>query len=308
MFKSAISLGLLLVAAQSAIAGDLTLYSKENFRGRELILRASSPNLAEAGFNDRASSMMVRSGRWELCSEPGFAGKCLVFEKGQYAELNRMDNRISSVRELDEERGGHRGEHGRGPDRDGDGRRDGPRGHDEIPRVVDPSAGVVLFQDERFQGRFVALRGDTNDFNRVGFNDAASSMVIQHGTWEFCIDSNFRGQCLVLGPGQYRMLDPMLRNSISSARQVGQAGRPQSEVELFSGPDFRGQKVVVRQDLDTLRALDFNDKAGSVIIHGGRWELCKHGDFKGPCVVYGPGRYGNLGPLNNEISSLRRVR
>ena len=60
-----------------------------------------------------------------------------------------------------------------------------------------------------------------------------------------------------------------------------------------------------------MRALSdvgFNDRATSLIIREGRWEFCEHADFRGECVVLGPGRYDMLDRMNNRISSMRRVR
>ncbi len=178
------------------------------------------------------------------------------------------------------------------------------------PSRSESGAAVLLYQSEDMRGRSVALRGDTSDFVPIGFNDVAQSMVIQSGTWEFCVDSNFRGGCRILGPGQYRSLDGMLNKNISSARMVasqGGPGRGEGDVELFSEGDFRGARLPVRRDVRTLAEFDFNDRAGSIIVHNGKWEFCKHADFGGQCVMYGPGRYASLGGMNNGISSLRRV-
>jgi hypothetical protein len=42
----------------------------------------------------------VDSGRWEVCEDAGFQGRCVVLRRGSYDTLQRMgiDNRISSVR------------------------------------------------------------------------------------------------------------------------------------------------------------------------------------------------------------------
>jgi hypothetical protein len=51
----------------------------------------------------------------------------------------------------------------------------------------------------------------------------------------------------------------------------------------------------------------FNDRARSMIVNKGQWELCSDQNFGGDCVVVGPGRYDNLGGLSNRLSSLRRM-
>jgi hypothetical protein len=79
-------------------------------------------------------------------------------------------------------------------------------------------------------------------------------------------------------------------------------------VQMFAGPGFEGQQVGLFGNLRTLNDIGFNDRAGSLIIREGSWEMCEHADFGGQCVVYGPGRYPFLGGMNNRISSMRRVR
>jgi hypothetical protein len=374
--------GLLLAGA--AHAGEITLFTHDDFRGREVTLREPTPDLVALGFNDRASSIIVRSGRWEVCVDSEFRGQCVVFERGEYRSLPGLNDRISSVREV-----------GTGRDRGGWYRPNGRRGMIELfteqgmngnstrlvhdmadfvqigfndrarsmvvtegtwqlcsdagfrgdcrvyrpgsypdlgwglggqvssarlvsdddmrnpPPQADRDVPVLLFMEQNLRGRSVGLRGETPDFVQIGFNDAAGSMVIQFGTWEFCVDSYFRGQCRIFGPGEYRNLDGAMWRSISSARMVAEQGGPghvEGEVELFSGPDFTGARLPLRGEVRTLVDMDFNDRAGSIIVHRGQWEFCVHADFRGQCVVYGPGRYGRLGSLNNQISSLRRVR
>ena len=77
---------------------------------------------------------------------------------------------------------------------------------------------------------------------------------------------------------------------------------------MFAGPSFQGQQVELSQDVRAMSDVGFNDRATSLIIREGRWEFCEHADFRGECVVLGPGRYDVLDRMNNRISSMRRVR
>jgi uncharacterized protein YcfJ len=82
-------------------------------------------------------------------------------------------------------------------------------------------AQITLYQGERFFGATFSANGPINDLQRYGFNDRASSAIVDHGNWLACVDSNFRGQCIVLRPGQYPSLGAMgLNNRISSVRRV----------------------------------------------------------------------------------------
>jgi uncharacterized protein YcfJ len=83
------------------------------------------------------------------------------------------------------------------------------------------TAQVTLYQEESFYGPTFSVTTPINNLDRIGFNDRASSAIVDRGSWEVCEDSNFRGRCMVLRPGQYPSLGAMgLNNRISSLRRV----------------------------------------------------------------------------------------
>lgn len=88
-----------LVAAAPALA-QITFYEQPNFGGRSVTTNGSVSNLRSSNFNDRASSVVVRSQRWEVCVDQRYGGRCRVLRPGQYASLEAMglDDQISSVR------------------------------------------------------------------------------------------------------------------------------------------------------------------------------------------------------------------
>jgi len=80
--------------------GSVDLYGGQDFRGRSVRLERNESDLAKQGFDGRASSLVVHDGAWELCSEPGFAGRCQVFRPGEYRYLAGLDDRVSSIRQV----------------------------------------------------------------------------------------------------------------------------------------------------------------------------------------------------------------
>ena len=209
---------------QAAFAGEMTLFSDAGFRGNHVTLQRDVYDLAEFGFNDRASSVVVRSGVWQLCEHKNFGGYCAEFGPGEYRELPRFNDSISSAREISrgrDERGGpgwHGGRDNRGDERRGDW--DGVRRGDwRDGRGHGGGEAVQLFSGPRFEGPTVGISGDVRSLNDVGFNDRAVSIVINEGRWEFCEHGDFRGQCVVFGPGRYPFLEGM-NNRISSMRRV----------------------------------------------------------------------------------------
>lgn len=214
------------LAAAGAHAGELSLFSGPDFRGREASFNGPVHDLGRTGFNDRASSLVVHSGRWQVCEHANFQGQCLFLDRGEYPDLRRLGNRISSLREVDDRRHGwDRGrrdgydddrrygwEQGRGRDHERDdryGRDDSYRGPAiELYRKAE-------FRDDRRDLNEPVLR----DFGVIGFHDRTQSMVIRYGQWEFCEHPDFGGRCEVYGPGRYPHLGHM-SSKFSSMRRV----------------------------------------------------------------------------------------
>ena len=96
--KSALAVSALILATQAA--AQITFYEGEGFRGRTFTTDRQIGNFERFGFNDRASSVVVERGRWEVCEDARFAGRCAVLRRGDYDSLRGMgmNNRISSVR------------------------------------------------------------------------------------------------------------------------------------------------------------------------------------------------------------------
>lgn len=197
----------------AAFAGEVTLFADSDFNGQRVTIDRDAPNLRDFDFNDRASSVVVTSGKWLLCEHANFGGRCAEFGPGEYRQLPGFNDAVSSVRQI----GG--GGHGRWRDRDHD--RDDDRDHDRDGWRGGDRGGpdVLMFADPRFEGQQVALSQDVRSLNDVGFNDRATSIVIREGRWEFCEHADFRGECIVLGPGRYDFLDRM-SNRISSMRRL----------------------------------------------------------------------------------------
>ena len=88
------------MADEPSGAGELSLYLRDDFVGRSLTVRNGAADLRERDFNDTVQSVRVRSGYWEVCEDVDFRGRCRTLGPGDYASLERLSNRISSVREV----------------------------------------------------------------------------------------------------------------------------------------------------------------------------------------------------------------
>ncbi len=85
-----------------AAAAQATFYQDDGFQGRSFTTDRNVWNFERFGFNDRASSVSVRGGAWEVCTDARFEGRCVVLRPGDYPSLGAMglNDRVSSVREV----------------------------------------------------------------------------------------------------------------------------------------------------------------------------------------------------------------
>jgi len=83
------------------------------------------------------------------------------------------------------------------------------------------TAQIVFYEREGFEGRSFTTEKQIGNFERYGFNDRASSVIVLRDRWEACEDVRFHGRCIVLRPGRYPSLAAMgLNNRVSSVRTV----------------------------------------------------------------------------------------
>jgi hypothetical protein len=287
---------LALAACASVASADITLYDRENYGGRNFNTTQSVSDLANVGFSDRASSIKIRGGAWQLCDDAFYRGRCVTLSSGEYASLASigMSNRISSVRDL------------------------GWTGSQTAPAPPGqgPMSRIVLYGQPNLAGRGVTLDAPVADFEAIGFNDSARSAVVYGGNWQLCSDAHFQGDCEVLRPGQWNSVGGV-GGRVSSARPVGAtavapAGVPWgngSRAILYEGHELTGKAFVIDRDvMSNLDRTDFNDRARSLRIEGGYWLFCSDSHFQGECLTFGPGDYPNLPrSLDGRISSGRRI-
>lgn len=95
-----IVLGTLAALTACHVSAQVRLFQDDGFAGRSVVIDRSVRDLSRYSFNDEASSVVVRGGRWTLCSEARFRGQCVTLRPGRYASLRAtgLNDRVSSVR------------------------------------------------------------------------------------------------------------------------------------------------------------------------------------------------------------------
>ena len=284
-------------SATVAGAADLMFYEHDNYAGRSFTATGTVPNFADIGFNDRASSIVIRTGTWQICSDAYFRGRCVNLGPGEYPSLSRMglNDVVSSARPVG---GGGR---------------------------------ITLFEFANFAGPGYTLEDDTQNFDPLGFNDRAVSAIVDQGTWQVCEHAEYGGTCLTFAPGRYPDLGWLNRRA-SSARLVaerepggpgtgfgpgpgrgawggGGAWGSGARAVLYEGSNLTGRSIVLNTEIvPNLASTGFNDRASSLRVEHGYWIFCSDANFYGECRTFGPGDYPTLPwDLGNRISSGRRI-
>ena len=71
------------------------------------------------------------------------------------------------------------------------------------------AAQITFYEYDNFQGRTFTTQRNVANFERFGFNDRASSVIVMNNRVEVCEDVRFGGQCTVLRPGRYPSFSAM---------------------------------------------------------------------------------------------------
>lgn len=306
MARCAVAALVLLTLSWSAHAQErqmggigLTVFSDSNYHGRNATFREDTPMLGPYGLDDRISSLQVGPGEiWEVCEFPNYGGRCQIFS-GAQTDLKRVgwSDIISSVRRM---------------------RSPGNAGYPPggiyppgQPPVV--GVGLELFSNTRFQGERRMVTSEVPDLRRIDFNDRASSLRLgQSEPWEVCVEANYRG-CRVVNTDWPDLSGLAMNERISSVRPWSQGGVVQpppqfdpGRIVLYDDRSFRGKSFVIVDARPVLTG--FQDKAESVQVFNGVWELCDRPDFGGRCVkvTSNVSDLGSLG-LRNRVSSARPV-
>ena len=91
------------VLIQDPVAPVIFIYRDYEFRGPTLVLTETCSNMVKIGFNDKASSVIVKKGRWTLSQhiENEGLGRQITLGPGCYKSLDTLGNDVLSSVHLD---------------------------------------------------------------------------------------------------------------------------------------------------------------------------------------------------------------
>ena len=163
-------------------------------------------------------------------------------------------------------------------------------------------AGITVYEDPDFRGDSVTFRNDMPDLRQEGLNDRISSLEVDgNQAWEVCRDVNFGGGCRVFQGSIENLRSEGWNDRISSMRAVGYARNNSntrggvwgnqrgngnyrdSRLVFYDRTNFRGDARDIVNGSNNLGSV--GDRARSVQVYGGTWELCDGSSRNARCVT-----------------------
>ncbi len=144
---------------------EILLYEHASFQGKILTLTNATPNFTD--FNDKASSVEIKSGVWTVYQHANYEGRRLTLRVGKY-DYAFISERI---------------------------------GNDVISSAR--PAEITLYENAKFEGKTLKLYDDSQSLIPLGFNDIVSSIEVTFGEWSVYRDVNYNGVRLDLNVGKY---------------------------------------------------------------------------------------------------------
>ena len=180
----------MLAAGATASAAEITLFSAAKISAANACgANDAIHNLANSGFNDRASSAIVRDGSVAIVRRRLFPRP--VRDAAAGTNIRRCARSASTI--ACRRRGSSAV--GAPPPSQADGR-------------LGRRCARRPLRELRLPGRPLRRSKATRmpNLGNTGFNDRAQSMRVERGYWIFCSDAGFQGDCRTFGPGNYPTL------------------------------------------------------------------------------------------------------
>lgn len=173
-------------------------------------------------------------------------------------------------------------------------------------------AGITVFENSDFRGRNFSFREAIPDLREAGLNDRITSLQIEGSqAWEVCRDINFSGGCRVFTGSVEDLRREGWNDRISSLRPAGfgrgfgnvwgnnrnspaRGRNTDTRLVLFERANYRGDSRDIERSSANLG--EVGDRARSVRVYGGEWELCD-----------GPGRNGLCVTVTEDVPDLHRL-
>uniref|UniRef100_A0A8C0GJ46 Beta-crystallin B1 n=1 Tax=Chelonoidis abingdonii TaxID=106734 RepID=A0A8C0GJ46_CHEAB len=179
--------------------------------------------------------------------------------------------------------------------------------------------GIVIFEQENFQGRKMEFTNECLNLGDRGF-DRVRSVIVSTGPWVAFEQSNLRGEMFILEQGEYPHWDTWSSSYRTSVDQPAElvlpCCLPQAadgyKISLFESADFKGNKMEIQEDdVPSLWAHGFCDRVGSVKVSSGTWVGYQYPGYRGYQYLFERGdfrHWNEWSAFQPQVQSIRRIR
>lgn len=182
------------------------------------------------------------------------------------------------------------------------------------------SSGIMVFIDVHYGGEHAAFRRDVPDLGEFRLCRRISSFRLAPGeAWEVCERPGYEGRCQIFTDDQPDLRPLRWNDRICSMRRIGGGGgrpgrpglarpfAPGTGIVLFSEKGFEGDFRAFDREVTDLQDFGFNDRARSVRVLWGTWEICRDNFFRNCRRINGDESDLDRMDLSRRVSSLRPV-
>ena len=171
---------------------------------------------------------------------------------------------------------------------------------------------AILFDGNNCSGEYRMVHGSIPDFNQIGFDNDANSLMVIDGTFRFYRDANYQennGPSIQLGPsgfqntcwqlGQGNLANfPVDRMSAVQLVQEGGPNPPAGVAILYDNQNFGGQFRVLTRNVTDFNEIGFDNDAEAIRVLSGTWTFYRNANFGAPpdrpSITLGAGDYPNV--------------
>ncbi|KAG6920553.1 hypothetical protein G0U57_016925, partial [Chelydra serpentina] len=156
----------------------IIIYEHINFGGKSKQYTSDIADLKPLGWSHCVSSVKVTGQPWVAYEHPNYSGKFLVFEEGNYPDVDKdMNDKITSLKLITED-------------------------------LRNPK--ITLYEHIEYQGE-MRVETEAKDLSKEAFNDRASSHKVQSGAWLLCDHEDGSGLNYIARNGEklpdYRLIN-----------------------------------------------------------------------------------------------------
>ncbi len=282
-------------AAADDTAAGLSLYAFPNQAGPTITLIRDTPKLKKLGFSSRAMSMKVNAGRWEVCTGKSYHGACEVFGPGVYNfSIFNWGNKIKSVRRIRPgtptitlfAQTGMKGQKhtyaksvGRLKDIT----------QNSIANSVKVRGGAwVLCENSKGKGNCETVDRDVTNIRRIGLSGAVLSLYTGDDWARNQYSDNggaAYGGGLAGGNGGYNGPANGYNNGYNNGRGNGYNNGygTYPMITLYDNYRYGGANITLDRENPDLRRENFSNRAMSLRINSGTWEICDGAGYTKTC-------------------------